>query len=150
MKVITLALWARHPQIEVAVHDLLRPLPAMNLVKQASLGVPPAMPDCPTLPNPIQIIVLARDPCTEAFLREALHAVPRLICVHKQRSHPDAVLMEHPLLTLCEQRVLRACVMHDRLREVADDLCLTEATIKKHLSRIYRKLGRHSLHRALL
>jgi hypothetical protein len=104
MKAIALALWARHPRIEIAVRDLLRPLASISLVKKASPAAPPAMPDCPTFPNPIQIIVLARDPFTEAFLRELLHAVPRLTCVCKQQSHPDAVLMEHPLLTLCEQR----------------------------------------------
>ena len=148
MKVIPLTLWARDSHIEVVVRNLLRPLTAISLMANAASEPTPSV--APPCPNPIRVIVLARDPLTEAFLREQLRAFPNLTCLCKHQNDFDVVLMQHPLLTWCEQRVLQACALHDHLAEVATSLCISEATVKKHLGQIYSKLGRHSLHRALL
>jgi DNA-binding NarL/FixJ family response regulator len=150
LKVIPLTLWARNSHIEVAVRHLLRSLPAIRLVESVSTAAD-SIPTTPAIcPNPITIIVLARNAFKEAFLREQLHTITGLTCISKQQNNPDAVLMEHPLLTWGEQRVLRACALHDDLAEIANYLCIAEATVKKHLGRIYSRFGRHSLHRVLL
>ena len=150
MKVISLTLWARNPHIAVAVRNLLRPLSAISLVPKVSTDAEPTPSVASPCPHPIKVIVLARDPLTEAFVREQLRAFPNLTCLCKQQNNPDVVLMQHPLLTVREQRVLQACALHDHLAEVAASLYISEATVKKHLGQIYSKLGRHSLHRALL
>jgi DNA-binding CsgD family transcriptional regulator len=52
-------------------------------------------------------------------------------------------------LTGAEKRVLLALTEHDTIQEVADALCLSAGTVRKHLEHIYQKLDVHSLHRAI-
>ncbi len=53
-------------------------------------------------------------------------------------------------LTGAEKRVLLALTEHDTIQEVADALCLSTGTVRKHLEHIYQKLDVHSLHRAIV
>jgi len=91
MKVIPLTLWARDSHIEVVVRNLLRPLTAISLMANAASEPTPSV--APPCPNPIRVIVLARDPLTEAFLREQLRTLPNLTCLGKQQNDFDVVLM---------------------------------------------------------
>ena len=55
-----------------------------------------------------------------------------------------------PQLTLRERSVLAMLCRYDRVPQVADALFVQPDTVRKHLRHIYRKLGVHSLHRAIL
>jgi DNA-binding CsgD family transcriptional regulator len=55
-----------------------------------------------------------------------------------------------PQLTSQERKVLQMLCQYDRLQQVAEALFVQPDTVRKHLRHIYRKLGVHSLHRAIL
>ncbi len=152
MKTVKVFVWARHPSIETRLRERLRTLSALSLIEKAGPLNNLAPDNDSDSPQPLQVILLTRDPLVEAYLRHQLRTLPDLTCtcVSCQEEHPDAVIIDSQLLTPSEQRVLQACAKYDRLSEVAAESCLTEATVKKHLCHIYTKLGRHSLHRALL
>jgi LuxR family maltose regulon positive regulatory protein len=57
---------------------------------------------------------------------------------------------EAPRLTSQERAVLQMLCQYDRLQQVAEALFVQPDTVRKHLRHIYRKLGVHSLHRAIL
>jgi DNA-binding CsgD family transcriptional regulator len=57
---------------------------------------------------------------------------------------------ETPRLTSQERAVLQMLCQYDRLQQVAEALFVQPDTVRKHLRHIYRKLGVHSLHRAIL
>jgi|HubBroStandDraft_2_1064218.scaffolds.fasta_scaffold38174_3 LuxR family maltose regulon positive regulatory protein len=52
-------------------------------------------------------------------------------------------------LTQSENRVLRYLPTHLSGREIANELCLSENTVKTHLRHLYQKLGAHSRHDAV-
>jgi DNA-binding NarL/FixJ family response regulator len=57
---------------------------------------------------------------------------------------------ETPRLTPREQAVLESLCRHDHVPQVAAALFVQPDTVRKHLRHIYRKLGVHSLHRAIV
>ena len=152
MKSLGVLLWARTSSIEACLRECLSVHPRLQFLWSRSGSVCSDSESAYPPPQPIRVIPLARNPMVEAYLRQELNALPNLSLtfIGKQESQPDAVVIDGKLLTPSERRVLQACAEYDRLAEAAGALCLTEATIKKHLCHIYTKLGRHSLHRALL
>jgi len=57
---------------------------------------------------------------------------------------------ETPRLTSQERAVLELLCRYDYVPQVAAALFVQPDTVRKHLRHIYRKLGVHSLHRAIL
>jgi DNA-binding NarL/FixJ family response regulator len=57
---------------------------------------------------------------------------------------------EAPRLTSQERAVLELLCRYDYVPQVAAALFVQPDTVRKHLRHIYRKLGVHSLHRAIL
>ena len=57
---------------------------------------------------------------------------------------------EAPRLTSRERAVLELLCRYDHVPQVAAALYVQPDTVRKHLRRIYRKLGVHSLHRAIV
>ena len=57
---------------------------------------------------------------------------------------------EAPRLTSQERAVLELLCQYDHVPQVAAALFVQPDTVRKHLRHIYRKLGVHSLHRAIL
>jgi DNA-binding NarL/FixJ family response regulator len=57
---------------------------------------------------------------------------------------------ETPRLTSQELAVLELLCQYDHVPQVAAALFVKPDTVRKHLRHIYRKLGVHSLHRAIL
>jgi DNA-binding NarL/FixJ family response regulator len=72
------------------------------------------------------------------------HAVVGMESSHLQQG------CEAPRLTSQERAVLQMLCQYDRLQQVAEALFVQPDTVRKHLRHIYRKLGVHSLHRAIL
>lgn len=152
MKQVGIFFWARDTSTAARLRECLRTSPAIDLVEEKCRIGSYSLPDGTDCPNALQVILLARDPFVEAYLQHQLSSSFEVsfVYISKQEDNPDAVIVDNQLLTPSEKRVLQACAKYDRLSEVANHLFLTEATVKKHLSHIYAKLGRHSLHRALL
>ena len=57
---------------------------------------------------------------------------------------------EAPRLTSQERAVLELLCRYDHVPQVAAALYVQPDTVRKHLRHIYRKLGVHSLHRAIV
>lgn len=57
---------------------------------------------------------------------------------------------ETPRLTSQERTVLELLCRYDHVPQVAAALFVQPDTVRKHLRRIYQKLGVHSLYRAIL
>jgi DNA-binding NarL/FixJ family response regulator len=55
-----------------------------------------------------------------------------------------------PKLTNQERAVLEALLECDRIPQVAEALFVQPDTVRKHLCHIYKKLGVHSVHRAIV
>lgn len=99
--------------------------------------------------KPLPVRVIAENDYLCAYLREQIRTCTGLsICEDDQEER--ALILAESTLSPAEKRVLNAFVKHDKVSDVAKTLCLSEHTVKKHLENIYRKLGVHSLHRALL
>ncbi len=84
-----------------------------------------------------------------AFLQEheaerCKYAVIQMGASHLQQG------CEAPQLTSQERAVLELLCRYDHVPQVAAALCVQPDTVRKHLRHIYRKLGVHSLHRAIL
>ena len=99
----------------------------------------------------IKVAVYARDPLHRAYLCSAMATLPEVEVVALQHAdHETALIVEKGILTPAETRVLEAFCWCDSVKEVADGLAMSEATVKKHLEHIYGKLGVRRLHRALI
>ncbi|GBC93973.1 hypothetical protein HRbin15_02475 [bacterium HR15] len=98
----------------------------------------------------VKVIIWARDPIIEAFLREQIRTLRSLEVVEQGVPEAQGAIIDAHLLSFSERRVLSAFLRHDRVKQVAEALFITPDTVRKHLKRIYRKLGVSSLHRALL
>ena len=72
------------------------------------------------------------------------YAVIQMGASHLQRG------CEAPRLTSQERAVLELLCRYDHVPQVAAALFVQPDTVRKHLRHIYRKLGVHSLHRAIL
>jgi WD40 repeat protein/subtilase family serine protease/DNA-binding CsgD family transcriptional regulator len=72
------------------------------------------------------------------------YAVIQMGASHLQRG------CEAPRLTSRERAVLELLCRYDHVPQVAAALYVQPDTVRKHLRRIYRKLGVHSLHRAIV
>jgi len=72
------------------------------------------------------------------------HAVVGMESSHLQQG------CEAPRLTSRERAVLELLCRYDHVPQVAAALFVQPDTVRKHLRRIYRKLGVHSLHRAIV
>lgn len=95
--------------------------------------------------------VLAESPLLEAYLREQIAQINGLsVTKSNSISECDALIVHRQILTPAEKRVLQSLMKHDTISEAADDLVISEHTIKKHLEHIYTKLEVHSLHRAIV
>lgn len=94
--------------------------------------------------------IWARDPVSEAFLREQVRAGQYVQIVERSAPDVEGAIIQADLLTFTEKRVLRAFFRHDRVKEVAEELYIASDTVKKHLKHIYQKLGVYSSHRALV
>jgi DNA-binding NarL/FixJ family response regulator len=84
-----------------------------------------------------------------AFLQEnraeqCEYAVVRMRLSQRQQGS------ETPRLTSQERAVLELLCRYDYVPQVAAALFVQPDTVRKHLRHIYRKLGVHSLHRAIL
>lgn len=62
----------------------------------------------------------------------------------------DGVPSQLPCLSERECRLLAALAQCDTIAEAANQMCISSSTARKYLENIYRKLGVHSLHRALV
>jgi len=98
----------------------------------------------------IEVVVWAKDVVCKSHICEVLQSSPAIAVVSQPSSSEHAIVSEAGALTPAEKRVLRAFLKYDGAKEVAAALGVSYATVKKHLERIYDKLGVRSLHRALV
>jgi len=69
-----------------------------------------------------------------------------IIITGMRRAHIELT----PNLTKQELAALEALLKYDRIPEVAEVLFVQPDTVRKHLCHIYKKLGVHSIHRAIV
>jgi DNA-binding CsgD family transcriptional regulator len=94
--------------------------------------------------GPDHVVQLAMDRYTRTFterdlamLRMISPALQRLMRTHQTRALPAA-------LTLTERRVLQLVATGRSNADIAEDLYVSVATVRKHLEHAYRKLGVHN------
>ena len=94
--------------------------------------------------GPDHVVQLAMDRYTRTFterdlamLRMISPALQRLMRTHQTRALPAA-------LTLTERRVLQLVATGRSNADIAEDLFVSVATVRKHLEHAYRKLGVHN------
>lgn len=97
----------------------------------------------------LPVRVIAEDDYICAYLREQLSKCHGLTLCDPETAS-SAVIATDSALSAAERRVLRMLLEHDKISEAANALYLSQHTIKKHLENIYKKLGVHSLHRAII
>jgi len=98
----------------------------------------------------IEVTVWAKDVLRRSYICEVLQESPIIKVVNHSSDRQRVVISDVTILSPAEKRVLKAFRQHDGAKEVAAALNISPATVKKHLERIYNKLGVRSLHRALV
>lgn len=88
----------------------------------------------------IKVAVLALTPLNEAFLKSLLSKSPLIVFDEQPSSKTDAFVIEHPLLTKTEQKILQAMVDLGKIEAVAAKLEHHPVTVRRYLCRIYGKL----------
>ncbi len=85
------------------------------------------------------VVTLCRDPFAEAFARQNL---PEDIFAVKEAPSfdTDIFIVEDPLLTPTEQKILQALAKLGTIKAVAEHLHYCPSTVKRYLCRVYRKL----------
>lgn len=73
------------------------------------------------------------------FLDPGVHH--QVINVMKNESHRSPSPAESNPLSKRERQILRLVAMYNSNKEIANELCITEGSVKQHLNRILAKLG---------
>jgi len=88
----------------------------------------------------IKVTILARDEFVKAYIKDRLRDDPNLSFCDTPSPDADVFIVEQPLLTQTEQKILQAIAELGSIEAVAEKLLYHRSTVKRKLCRIYGKL----------
>ena len=88
----------------------------------------------------IKIAILTRDPFTSAYIKDCLKDDPIFSFCEISSPDIDAFIVQEPLLTETEQKLLQALADFGTIDAVSKQLRYHRSTVKRKLCRIYKKL----------
>jgi len=88
----------------------------------------------------IKVSILTRDPFTSAYIKDRLRDDPIFTFCEATSPDVNAFIVEQPLLTPTQQKILQALADFGSVKTIAKQLNYHPATVRRHLCRIYERL----------
>ena len=106
----------------------------------AELGTHNSMVRVGRMKRQIKISIITRDPFVKAYIKDKLRDDPTFRFCETHLHDVDASVLENPLLTPTEQKVLQTLADLGTIEAVAKQLLYHPSTVKRKLCTIYKKL----------